>query len=709
MQQSAATQESLPQQQALSGVTAALERVWAAGLTSLLSCTSYVAAVAGGGQSHPWVTAQVQRAVQVRSMSPPSQEICNMHWRERSRSEVLSEPHVKVPAALASPDPLLAPLPHPPVDLPAAHACTLPWRPSSVILIESLQRLQLLQADRNGSAAAEADGCEFLWACVQADSEAGAAADEWDQHRQAPQTALACATSDETWAAASVLISGLAGAQEHDIADRDVAATFQHVAAVLLLQCQQGLAGDRSQAGLMQACTAAEQALLQFQMLQTGPHQHPAQMQGHLSASHAPRATLLRLRHAAAVMLQQAKSSSAAVERRQSMLRDLEQLADGLAAAAAAVAAQGSGSLAQAADAALLGQAVHLWAQAAALAAQEPGTAAQAASLAADLLCVVGPVARSTTEALLQELLAEGDSSGLLSPEQLQQLFQLRIRRGQVKCRLTCHLKQSAADLLAGHIATSCSSLHQAVACSTCQVFRCQPLLHHSSCQSYMWTHCVQAAALEGCGQLLPVLQALEDATALPELPSQAWPALQPAPGALRAAGQRRVRWYPAAVAARRSAGCQAALLRVLQSAVRGGWSPPGAAEVSGHLTWHGTRVRLVVPANQGGRQHSVKLPALLLVQDKLVPLAQQLWRIAGQPLLHPEAHAVASQVLGYLNPANGTRAAQSLQELHATEASQTQSHLKAALVRPLWSAVLPCSLVHLSVKLWMFLHHVVL
>ena len=130
-------------------------------------------------------------------------------------------------------------------------------------------------------------------------------------------------------------------------------------------------------------------------------------------------------------------------------------------------------------------------------------------------------------------------------------------------------------------------------------------LLHQSSCQSYMWTHCMQVAALEGCGQLLPVLQALEDATALPELPSQAWPASQPAPGSLRLAGQGGARWYPTAVAARRSAGCQAALLRVLQSAVRGGWSTFGAAEVSGHWTGGNSRVCLVVTAHQGGRQAS--------------------------------------------------------------------------------------------------------
>ena len=76
-------------------------------------------------------------------------------------------------------------------------------------------------------------------------------------------------------------------------------------------------------------------------------------------------------------------------------------------------------------------------------------------------------------------------------------------------------------------------------------------------------------------------------------------------------------------------------------------------------------------------------MPALLLVQDKLVPLAQQLYEIAGHPLHHPHAHATASQVLGSLNPSNDARAAHSLQELHAAEASQTQSHLKAALVRP--------------------------
>ena len=288
------------------------------------------------------------------------------------------------------------------------------------------------------------DSCrswELLWACVQADSGTGTGSDKWDQQRQAAQLALAGATSAETWAAASTFLSGLAGGQERNTADRDVAVSFQHVTAVLLLQCQQGLAGDRSQAGLMQACATAEQALLQFQMLQTGRHQHPAQVQGHLSASHVPRETLLRLRHAAAVVLQQATSSSAAPEGRQSMLLSLEPLADGLATAAAAVAAQSSSSLAQAADAALLSHAVHLWAQAAALAAQEPGSVAQAASLAAGLLCAVRPVAHSTTEALLQELLAEGDGSGLLSPKQLQQLFQLRIRREQVGCRLTCHLK----------------------------------------------------------------------------------------------------------------------------------------------------------------------------------------------------------------------------------------------------------------------------
>ena len=305
----------------------------------------------------------------------------------------------------------------------------------------------MLQADQDGSAATEADAWEYLWACAQADNGTGAGtgSEDWDQQRQAPQTALAAATSAETWAAASAFLSGLAGAQSRCTAERDVAAGFQHETAVLLLQCQHGLAGDRSQAGLMQACTAAEQALLQFQMLQTAQHQQLAQMQGQFSASHISRESLLRLRHAAAVMLQQTNSSSTAPDGRQSMLPGLEQLADGLALAAAAVAAQGSGSLAQAADAALLGQAVHLWAQAATPAAQEPRSAAQAASLAASLLCVVGPVARSTTEALVQELLAEDDSSGLLSPEQLQKLFQLRIRQEQVGSRLTCHLKQSAA------------------------------------------------------------------------------------------------------------------------------------------------------------------------------------------------------------------------------------------------------------------------
>ena len=70
MQQSAAAQESLPQQQATSSGSAALQQVWAAGLASLLSCTTYVAAVAGGGQPQPCVTAQIQRAVQVRNMPP---------------------------------------------------------------------------------------------------------------------------------------------------------------------------------------------------------------------------------------------------------------------------------------------------------------------------------------------------------------------------------------------------------------------------------------------------------------------------------------------------------------------------------------------------------------------------------------------------------------------------------------------------------------
>ena len=129
MQQSAATQGSLPQQQAVSDGTAALQQVWAAGLASLLSCTNYVAAVVGSGHPQPWVTAQIQRAVQVRSMSPPSQELHCMHWQERSRSELLLQSHVRVPAALASPDPLLAPLPPPPVDLPSPQACMQPLVP----------------------------------------------------------------------------------------------------------------------------------------------------------------------------------------------------------------------------------------------------------------------------------------------------------------------------------------------------------------------------------------------------------------------------------------------------------------------------------------------------------------------------------------------------------------------------------------------------
>ena len=120
-------------------------------------------------------------------------------------------------------------------------------------------------------------------------------------------------------------------------------------------------------------------------------------------------------------------------------------------------------------------------------------------------------------------------------------------------------------------------------------------MLYQSSCQLYVWTHCVQVAALEGCGQLLPVLQALEDATALPELPSQAWLASQPALGGLRPSGQGRARWYPTGVAARRSAGCQAALLRALQSAVQVGWSPLEAAEVSGHFTGRDSSLCLVV------------------------------------------------------------------------------------------------------------------
>ena len=66
MQQSAATQESLPQQQATGSSSAGLQQMWAAGLASLLSCTNYVAAVAGGGPPQMWVTAQMQRAVQVR-------------------------------------------------------------------------------------------------------------------------------------------------------------------------------------------------------------------------------------------------------------------------------------------------------------------------------------------------------------------------------------------------------------------------------------------------------------------------------------------------------------------------------------------------------------------------------------------------------------------------------------------------------------------
>ena len=70
-------------------------------------------------------------------------------------------------------------------------------------------------------------------------------------------------------------------------------------------------------------------------------------------------------------------------------------------------------------------------------------------------------------------------------------------------------------------------------------------------------------------------------------------------------------------------------------------------------------------------------------MQDKLVPLASRLYEVAGRPLLHPDAHAVASQVLGSVSPFDDTRVAQSLQELHAAEASRTQSHLKAALVRP--------------------------
>lgn len=522
-----------------------------------------------------------------------------MHWQERSRSELLSETLVRPPAVLARPEPPPCPSPtHPLTCLqhrlarrPGTHLVpVLPLTPlvmPPVIHVKSLERHQLLQADREGSAAAEENGWGFLWACVQADIEAGS--EEQDQQRQVAKTALAGATHAETWAAASGFLSGLAGAQECDTADRDVAASFQHVTAVLLLQCQQGLAGDRSQAGLMQACAAAEQALLHFQMLQTGWHQHPAQVQGQLSASHVPQGTLLRLRHAAAVMLQQAQSSSPAPEGRQSMLLGLEQLADGLAVAAAAVAAQGGGSLAQAADAALLSQAVHLWAQAAALAAQEPGSVAQAASLAASLLCAVGPVARSTTEALLQELLAEGDSSGLLSPEQLQKLFQLRIRQEQVGCRLTQHLKQSAANSLAGHIATGCSC-YKLLPAALVRWSPASPCYTRAHLSCNVWTHCMQVAALEGCGQLLPVLHALEDATALPELPSQAWPASQPALGGLHPAGQGRARWYPTAVAARRSAGCQAALLRMLQSAVRYGWSPFEAAEVSSYLTERGTR-----------------------------------------------------------------------------------------------------------------------
>ena len=446
------------------------------------------------------------------------------------------------------------------------------------------------------------DAWEHLWACAQADSgtgaETGAGSGEWDQQRQAPQTALAAATSAETWAAASAFLSGLAGAPSRCTADRDVAADFQHVTAVRLLQCQHGLAGDRSQASLMQACTAAEQALLQFQMLQTAQHQLLAQMQGQFSASHVSRESLLRLRHAAAVMLQQAKSSSAAPDGRQSMLLGLEQMADGLAVAAAAVAAQGSGSLAQAADAALLGQAVHLWAQAATPAAQEPRSAAQAATLAASLLCVVGPVARSTTEALVQELLAEDDSSGLLSPEQLQKLFPAAHQAGAGGIQAYMPPEVVSYNLLAAS-----ASLHQVVACSTFQVAPCQSLLHQSSCQLYSGLVACRWLPWKAAGSCYPSCKCLRTPPLSPELPSQAWPASQPAPGGLRPVRQGRARWYPIAVAARRSAGCQAALLRVLQSAVREGWSPIEAAEVSGHLTGRDSGFCLVVTASQSGSQ----------------------------------------------------------------------------------------------------------